>query len=536
MNRVPLYFLAAMIFGQSLANASYEVKRGDTLTEIAESKYGNWIKWHNLWDVNRKRIPDPNLIYPGQRLQLLTDEELDFYASNDGSGSNKRSASDADGPTRLRRSRHGQEWRLLPLQSWEKYVFKTDPQIDPDGFDRRSKVAARVSNKSTADVTIASDRIPGLGEIINARTEYQRIFLGEQIFVRADEQLQVGTVYSVTTGPQKMVSKRDGRVGFGYDLTGKIKIIGVRDGLFIGTVVALYHPIERHQLLIPEVGDYHFIQAVAAPNPIAAIVLAPQSYRQDMLAEQKIVFLDVGSSDGARPGMIFRHYLHTDPGTNETITTKDFLIETEIELLNVLDKFSIGIILKSHSVAHFGDELTALTDLKDFERNQGLQSVLQDSSAPGTVDELDQMDTTDGLGEKENQDLRQLEKWSKPVPNAQPGPETNSNRSDDEIQRVDTHDHPTPPIEIGNEPAPDDGTSAHPQTAPNVGSSEAPIESVPAPPAPDSLPAAPADAPPPQVDSLGPSIDSSIAPSGTPPPLQDMNPLPTDDPFTGPSQ
>ncbi len=541
MKRVPLVFLISLLLAESSSLASYEVRIGDTLTNIAENTYGNWVKWEDLWKVNRKQVTNPDLIYPGQRLQLLTDEQLDLYAANAPAGVRRRMRSDAggrDGPTPVRnRNGRSQEWRILPLQSWEKYVFRMSPEIDPDGFDRRSRVAVRIADKSAADITIASDRIPVLGEITNARTEYERIFLGEQVFIRADEQLQVGTIYSVTTGPQKLVSKRDGRVGFGYDLTGKIKIVGVRDGLFIGTVIALFHPIQRHQLLIPEVADYQFVKAVAAPSPLQAMILAPQSYREDFLGEQKIVFLDVGSNEGVKPGMIFRHYLHTDPGTNETITAKEFLIESEIEVLSVLDKFSVGIILKSHSISHYGDDLTALTDLSDFERNQGLQTILQDGTIAPTVDDLDKMDTTEGLGDKENQDLRQLEKWSQPVPDTLPAPTSDEN---DEIQRLDTRSDHKNVVEIGNEVAPNDGTSSKPQTAPDPAVDEAAPQvgdTAPAPeptptPAPEATPSPPTDNPPPLVDSLGPSIESSTAPTNEPPPIMDTNPLPSADPFS----
>jgi hypothetical protein len=517
--------IASLLFGPGLAYPAYhKIIAGDTLTQIAESNYGNWVKWRDLWKLNQENIPNPDLIYPGQRLRLLTDEELALFTKNDVSAAmpGSESASDANSGSLKPHGRSGrnQEWRLLPLQNWEKFVFRMDSSVDPDGFDRRSKIGVKVADKSTAAVTISSDRIPILGEISNARSEYTRLFLGDQLFVRPDESLQVGTTYSVTTGPQKIVSNRDGRVGFGYDLLGKVKIIGVRDGLFIGTITALYAPILRHHLLIPEVKDYVFPDAIVASTPLTASIVLPNGARDDLLGQEKIVLIDAGTEDGVKPGMIFRHYLHVDPHNQEAISAKDFLIEAELKVLSSQDKFSVAIILSSKGVRHFGDDLVALTDLSDFEKNQGLQTILQDAK-PSTVDDLDQLDANDGLGEKENHDLRQLEKWSKPTPETSL-PSSNLTPND-EIMRVDSHDHPRQIYDIGKEPAPNDGTSK-PQTAPTPAPSVAPIpEPSPEPtvvtpdPAPVASPdPAPGEVAPPPASTPDPGLDTSATPAPIP--------------------
>lgn len=47
----------------------YEVNPGDTLTEIAFD-FGSIIWWMDIYEANRDKIEDPNLIYPGQRLAI----------------------------------------------------------------------------------------------------------------------------------------------------------------------------------------------------------------------------------------------------------------------------------------------------------------------------------------------------------------------------------------------------------------------------------------------------------------------------------
>jgi LysM repeat protein len=48
----------------------YTVRPGDTLSSIAQRFYGNPADWRLLYQANRSEIPNPNVIYPGQVLNV----------------------------------------------------------------------------------------------------------------------------------------------------------------------------------------------------------------------------------------------------------------------------------------------------------------------------------------------------------------------------------------------------------------------------------------------------------------------------------
>ena len=54
----------------------YTVQKGDTLSAIAKREYGNANEWHRIFDANRDKVKDPDLIQPGQQLTIpgKTDE------------------------------------------------------------------------------------------------------------------------------------------------------------------------------------------------------------------------------------------------------------------------------------------------------------------------------------------------------------------------------------------------------------------------------------------------------------------------------
>jgi nucleoid-associated protein YgaU len=49
---------------------TYTVKSGDSLSKIAQRELGDASKWHAIYDANRDKISNPDLIHPGQVLTM----------------------------------------------------------------------------------------------------------------------------------------------------------------------------------------------------------------------------------------------------------------------------------------------------------------------------------------------------------------------------------------------------------------------------------------------------------------------------------
>lgn len=49
---------------------TYTVKAGDSLWKIAQRIYGNGNQWTKIYEANRDKIKNPDLIYPGQKLTI----------------------------------------------------------------------------------------------------------------------------------------------------------------------------------------------------------------------------------------------------------------------------------------------------------------------------------------------------------------------------------------------------------------------------------------------------------------------------------
>ena len=52
------------------SSRAYPVQAGDSLSKIAKREYGDANKWNAIFEANRDKIKNPDLIHPGQVLTL----------------------------------------------------------------------------------------------------------------------------------------------------------------------------------------------------------------------------------------------------------------------------------------------------------------------------------------------------------------------------------------------------------------------------------------------------------------------------------
>lgn len=61
---------AAGSSGTARAGSTYVVKPGDSLSKIAKHAYGDASKWKGIHAANKAKIPNPDLIHPGDELVI----------------------------------------------------------------------------------------------------------------------------------------------------------------------------------------------------------------------------------------------------------------------------------------------------------------------------------------------------------------------------------------------------------------------------------------------------------------------------------
>jgi nucleoid-associated protein YgaU len=56
--------------GGAVGGSTYTVKAGDSLSKIAKQVYGDASKWKVIHEANKAKIPNPDLIHPGDQLTI----------------------------------------------------------------------------------------------------------------------------------------------------------------------------------------------------------------------------------------------------------------------------------------------------------------------------------------------------------------------------------------------------------------------------------------------------------------------------------
>jgi DNA-dependent RNA polymerase auxiliary subunit epsilon len=164
-------------------------------------------------------------------------------------------------------------------------------------------------------------------------------------------------------------------------------------------------------------------------------------------AQHKSVFIDRGAQDGVGEGMIFRIFLDRDPDTDEAFPVRDSARMGHVQVAQVSEQFSTGIVYNSRSIIQDESPAVLLTDVSDIDLDSKFNAPPtppSDPTAPapppeltapapeaspvppaeGTPsDDLDRLDDQREMSDQEKRELEQLEQWKKANPDTPPNPE-----------------------------------------------------------------------------------------------------------------
>lgn len=529
------------------ATESYSIVNGDNLFDISKRLFGDGKYWPKVWALNNGTILNPHMILPGNSVQFSpgSAESLPQVAIAENGAAPAADGSDAV-PTATdagdvsaiipARKKRSQQWRRLPPQGWENVPVKAPPTVDAHGFDRRSKLNFARPTAIDLPAIAASEKLPILGQVVGSRAESSHMRLGDSVYIRADEELQVGETYAVTQAPAVLKSRKSDRVGYSYLILGKVQILGVRDNLFIGNVVAGRDLIFRGASLIKLPGKAKHQDPIPGPSSLEGVLMMDHNLSTYTTAQFKTAFVDRGADDGVQPGMVFRAYQYYDPSNDKKVTSSNFIIDADLIVLQTSARFSYVLVLNSLSMITENATVILLTDVSDLMHNKGFREKLGPQDLKDReLDELDKLDPGGGLGKEEERELRQLERWkgNGPVPPAAgsetlpppPGPEGEilppPPGSGAEVLPPPPETTPPPPDAALPPPPPAQASDAILDLAPPTDSTPPPPpptaggEELSLPPPPDALPPPPDAALPPPPPSGAVLLPPPPAPTPT---------------------
>ena len=504
------------------ASEKYSISKGDTLSDVSKRLFGDPKYWPKIWALNNDSITNPHKILPGNTISFLPGTgtslpSVSVAANSSSQNSDSKTATDAPKGTIPSKGR-SMEWKNLPRQSWELYKVELPPEADPLGFDKRSKIHIQRSTGFEPQAVPATERLQLIGQIIGSRSEGMYLGINDTVYIVADQSIQVGETYAITKDPGILKSPKSDRVGYSYLTMGKVKILGVRDSLFVGKILTARHFIPRGSMIMPLPARVPDLTPIPGPHPIQGILMLDHEFSTYTTAQHKEVFIDRGAEDGVKQGMVFRAYEHFDPSNNKRLTNSEFIIDADIIVTQVSSSFSSGVVIRSTSPVMESSTVILLTDVSDLLNNTGFNDK---GGKADDLEDLDKLDDSDSLGKDEKRELKQLETW-KGNPSKEDAPPPPPGTSPDGTPPPPTADTMSPPPPPGDTPPSDSGqppTDAPPPPPPDGAAPEGvppPPDTVPPPPAPDAATSSTSlDIPPPPPPGDAPA--GAATPSSTDP-------------------
>ncbi len=435
----------------SASTQKYTLTAGSSGQDIAKSLFGD----EKYWPASSKDLPSIHLIEAGAILSYVpgTDTSLPSLsltrAHSDTIAMRAGSAPSGKKPRSM-------EWKDLPIQSWERASLIIPKNIDALGFDQSaSKIRFNHTKGFELHTLSTGERLEFLGQITGSRSPAEYVSIGDTVYIRADAEIQVGETYAITDEPLKLNPSKSSRTGLAYSILGKVKIIGVRDNLFVGMIVAGYGLIYRGTSIIASPATAKELEPIAGPSEIEGVISLDKTNTIHSSAQHKLVFIDKGTEDGVKPGMVFRVYEHIDPSTEREISASDFIIQADIQVVQTSATYSSGIVISSLSAISENSTATLLTDVSDLNIKRGIrEKSVGDPTGDTELDDLDKLEGGGSLGKEEQKELEQLENWKGNPPKdetipGEPPPPPPSEGSDMPPPPPIDDMTPPPPLESG---------------------------------------------------------------------------------------
>ncbi len=322
----PCFALAA----QQEEPVIYVVKQGDTLWGLSERFIQDPKYWPNMWAKN-SQITNPHLIYPGQKVRVFPDR-LEFVPKEQDAVSGAQKASSGKSSD--------------PMQ--EVAAEKSYPIYGSEGFlmEKDAKTA---------------------GTIIGVH--HDRIVAGVDDIVYTD----IGSVQGAKGGEKYSVFKRD--ITVSHPLTseimgtkiiplGSLQLTDIERKSSRAIISSSSKEISPGSYLMPyKENRRREISLKATSRELKGYIV--ESYSGiSVLAAGDVVYIDLGSAQGAEPGNML--YIVRDVNLDRRITEGrvDKLPQELLGALVILEtgnKVATALIVKSIDAIYKGDRIVSLT-------------------------------------------------------------------------------------------------------------------------------------------------------------------------------
>jgi hypothetical protein len=257
----------------------YVVKKGDTLWDISQKLLKSPWRWKILWDQNKDiPIPNPNLIYPGQKLKLIS------------TASPPPAATPAPAPSAP----------SAPPEPLPEEVISDTPAQIPE--QQPAAPPYYIYSSMNRVGFVRKEQAVSEGSVLRGRDLKNNLSTGDSVYIREpnDKPTIIGKQYTIF----RTVPIREERtfIGIQHRMIGLVEITAKESqGIVIGKIIESYRPILSGDLLMSYTPRSQRVILSASPNGIRGKILMSEENIK-AFGEHHTIFIDKGEKDGIAVG------------------------------------------------------------------------------------------------------------------------------------------------------------------------------------------------------------------------------------------
>ena len=282
------------------------VQEGDTLWDLCEQHLGDPFLWPKIWALN-PQVDNPHVIEPGDKIKFnLKTGEIKITPKNQIMGTNINNNSNFDNDS------FGDNNGSLTVSEKRNFMFSN------------KKVNKELKNITVRNEALLSEKkFKRSGKISSSKEEKVLLSRNDEVYLKFKnlDKIKMGDKFHIYKVRKKLKHPlREKEYGYLIDIMGEVTITGKTKSKAIAMITNAHKEIQRGDYVVPKINLSLSVDKINAPRRVDGHIIDFVKIHEN-IANKELVFLDKGSDDGVKKGMIFRVVKDKDPITNEYIPT-----------------------------------------------------------------------------------------------------------------------------------------------------------------------------------------------------------------------
>jgi hypothetical protein len=336
----------SMLRAQAAAPApdTHTVRKGDTLWDLAKQYKGDPFLWPDIYRLNTALVEDPHWIYPGEVLRLSGGDNVAAVPATDTPGPD---AVDADTTDTAAVASVDESAPPAGLPTTTADVDEQAPLFPTANRMTIQETVLRVygiesyrplrrSEFYSSGFLTERDKLPFgtvLGPVMPSQIKVMSNSDVATLYTNVGIEPSNGATYQV--GDSLLVVALANEIeGYGRVVvpTGLARVTEAGDRRYIATIVAVYGPIRKNQLVLPAekfTPSPTGVRAKPVTDGVRSRLLGGKG-RQELKEPQMVVFIDKGRQDGVAAGDLFEARRRATRLPDGTLRDDDVMAELQI--------------------------------------------------------------------------------------------------------------------------------------------------------------------------------------------------------------